>query len=228
MPVEFSAAGFRFGHAMIRTSYAINRNFTRDGQRVKLGQLFDMPPVPYHNLQASWIIEWEHFIDGKTNLARKITTQMVEPLSLLKESPNNPFKNLPRLAVRDLLRGYIFRLPTGQSVARAIGVNEEEILTGKKFQNLVPSSQWDVLSTSEFHEKTPLWFYILAEAAREKEHKDNDHLGPVGGCIVASVLRGSLLKSENSILQTEPSPLGSTLTELFKLAGVLSEANPNP
>ena len=227
MPVEFSAAAFRFGHTMIRTSYALNRNFDEEDERLGLAMLFEMPPSTYPNLPGSWIIEWPFFLDGSLNLARQINTRMVEPLSLLKDSPNNPFKKFPRLAVRDLLRGYIFRLPTGQSIAReivakGIGVSEAEIITGNQFENLVPPAQWEVLTNSEFHEKTPLWFYILAEAAKQKKEDPNhDYLGPVGSYIVASVFMGLLSKSKDSILHHGNSNVGSRLSDLFRLGGVL-------
>lgn len=221
MPMEFSAAAFRFGHAMIRTSYELNRNF-RGTSSLGLASLFDMPPLSYHHLPGSWIIEWELFLDGGSNMARRISTQMVEPLSLL-DDPDNPFKNQKALAVRDLLRGYIFSLPTGQAIAETLGL-KAEIVTRKDFLRLVPPSQWTVLSNSEFIEKTPLWFYILAEAAREKErYPKHDYLGPVGSHLVAGVLMGLLLKSKNSILQNKISPLGTTLNDLFSLAGVLSD-----
>jgi hypothetical protein len=121
------------------------------------------------------------------------------------------------------LRGYIFRLPTGQAIARTLGVVEGDIVTAADFQRLVPPSQWDVLSDSEFLEKTPLWFYILAEAAKEKERDpEHDYLGPVGSHLVAGVLMGLLFNSSNSILKNETSPLGSTLNDLLRFAGVLS------
>ena len=224
MPVEFSAAAFRFGHAMIRNAYALNLNFEKQGQGLQLPLLFTMPPTAYHNLPESWIIEWERFIDGGSNLAHRINTRLVEPLAKLKtNSPNNPFQTQPRLAVRDLLRGYIFRLPSGQYVARAIGV-ENEIVTADEFQALLPASQWNALSDSELLEKTPLWFYILAEAKREKEkNPDNDYLGAVGSHLVGGVLMGLLYRSTNSVLKNGKSPLGSTLKDLLRLAGVLSD-----
>ena len=217
MPVEFSSAAFRFGHTMIRGRYDLNTRV----DDVDLERLIGMPPGNYHHLPMSWIIDWKLFVDGDTNLARQISTQMIEPLSRLKDSPDNPFKQEKSLAVRDLLRGYIFSLPTGQAVARKIGA-EQEILSAADFQRLLPESQFNVLSNSEFLEKTPLWFYILAEAVREKErHPDNDYLGTVGSHLVAGVLMGLLYRSTNSVLQNGNSPLGTTLSDLLRLADVL-------
>jgi hypothetical protein len=219
MPVEFSSAAFRFGHTMIRSAYELNLNFSK----LHLEKLIGMPPAAYDRLPASWVVQWEHFTDGGSNMARQISTQMVEPLSLLTDLPDNPFKTQKSLAVRDLLRGYIFRLPTGQAVAELIDAREE-ILTAEEFEKLLPESQWKVLSNSEFVEKTPLWFYILAEAVREKaKDPDHDYLGTVGSHLVAGVLMGLLFRSTNSVLRNGNSPLGATLSDLLRLAGVLSD-----
>jgi hypothetical protein len=227
MPIEFSAAAFRFGHPLIRSSYALNQNFEREGERLSVTEMIGMPPSTYHNLPEGWIIQWERFVDGGENLARPITTRLADPLRALKDTPDNPFKRRPQLAVRDLLRGYIFRLPTGQSIATELGL-EQEIVTADDFRRVVPESQWNVLSNSEFLEKTPLWFYVLAEAAREKERNPaHDYLGPVGSHLVGGVLMSLLHKSKNSILQNGNSPLGSTLKDLFRLAGVWPEVNSN-
>lgn len=216
MPVEFSSAAFRFGHTMIRNSYEMNLNFSK----LHLEKLIGMPPMAYDQLPMSWIIQWEHFVDHGSNKARQISTQMVEPLSLLQDLPDNPFKTQKSLAVRDLLRGYIFRLPTGQAVANLIGA-QQEILTSDDFKQL-PESQWTVLSNSEFLEKTPLWFYILAEAVREKKRDpDNDYLGVVGSHLVAGVLMGLVFNSTNSVLKNGNSPLGTKLSDLLRLARVL-------
>jgi hypothetical protein len=77
---------------------------------------------------------------------------------------------------------------------------------------------------TDFLNRTPLWFYILAEAAF---YNRGHHLGPVGSTIVAEVLIGVLRRSTYSILsdpQWRPT-LGDTpgkfdLDDLLKLAGV--------
>ena len=48
---------------------------------------------------------------------------------------------------------------------------------------------------------TPLWYYILCEAAHAASGK---HLGPVGGRIVAEVLVGLLEGDPSSYLSQEP------------------------
>jgi hypothetical protein len=70
--------------------------------------------------------------------------------------------------------------------------------------------------------RTPLWFYILAEAAH---FKNGLCLGPVGSAIVAGVLIELVRRSTDSIL-SEPNwvpTLGNghfDLAKLFQLAGV--------
>jgi hypothetical protein len=78
-------------------------------------------------------------------------------------------------------------------------------------------------------ERTPLWYYILAEAA---SLEGGERLGPVGSTIVAEVLVGLVRRSANSILGTSnwqptlPSAQAGTftLTDLLKFAGVLNES----
>jgi hypothetical protein len=86
--------------------------------------------------------------------------------------------------------------------------------------------QVQVLEEAGFLERTPLWYYILAEAA---ELGGGQRLGPVGGTIVAEVLVGLVRRSANSILRAQnwqptlPSaqPGAFTLTDLLKFAGVI-------
>ena len=86
-----------------------------------------------------------------------------------------------------------------------------------------------------FSARTPLWYYILAEAAHPS-HGNGKKLGPVGSTILAEVLIGLARRSEDSILTdttwngpTLPSftPGTFTLTDLLRFAGVLDQATPD-
>ena len=141
MPLEFSVAAFRFGHTMVRGLYDFNLNFNTSGKDgtfpadVNLlftftalsGQLGESDTLP-HN----WIVEWENLVDGakgKAGKARKFDTALASAggtnlFALTSETgdPATPGPDAPRLAVRNLLRGYRLRMPTGQAVAKHMGL----------------------------------------------------------------------------------------------------------
>ena len=72
-------------------------------------------------------------------------------------------KDQARLAVRNLLRGYLLRMPTGQAVAQALNRTP---LTASQIEAAAGSpEQVAALQAGGFSTRTPLWYYILAEAA---------------------------------------------------------------
>jgi hypothetical protein len=111
----------------------------------------------------------------------------VNPLSLLpdKVADNDPPFSL---AERNLLRGHVLGLPSGEYVARAMGV---EPLSPEKLAITQPS----LISN------TPLWYYVLKEAEVLCE---SHHLGPVGARIVAETFIGLLWGDPLSFLRVEP------------------------
>ena len=75
------------------------------------------------------------------------------------------------------------------------------VLTEQQIRDAANDEQVQVLQDAEFlQRKTPLWFYILAEAA---SREGGERLGPVGSTIVAEVLVGLVRRSEGSILRTD-------------------------
>lgn len=242
MPLEFAVAGFRFGHTMVRSDYDFNLNFNTSGEPLTrpatLGFLFVFTALSgelgeFETLPENWIIEWENFVgNNPRSKARLFDTKLVNPLFRLTKVDGQPEVGLgAMLAVRNLLRGYLLRMPTGQALAKAMNLTpltaaELEDVASKVTPPAGGESQLDVLRSSGFAERTPLWYYILAEAAA---HAKGKHLGPVGSTLVAEVLIGLIKESENSILRnpiwepTLPSAKNGkfTMEDLLRFAGVL-------
>ena len=95
------------------------------------------------------------------------------------------------LAQRNLLRHLTWRMPSGQEIARDMGVD--------------PLSRADAAELSPlgagFDRSTPLWYYVLREA---EVVYDGLHLGPVGGRIVAEVILGLLRADRHAYLSAAP------------------------
>lgn len=207
MPVEFSVAAYRFGHSMIRGRYDLNQvvqNVPIFLPKEKVGELEDLRG--FRPLPGAWTIDWSFFLGGvpgkanKPQLSRKIDARLSGALFDLPGFAQAESS----LAFRNLKRGQALRLPSGQAVAKRIGVKP---LSGKKLGAPEP---------------TPLWFYILKESGL----KGGQQLGPVGGQIVAEVLLGLLKGDQRSFVNARPDwkpTLGSkagkfTLSDLVKFA----------
>ena len=231
MPVEFSGAAYRFGHSMVRPGYRLNNDDAT---------LLDIFPglTGFQKMKPGRAIDWARFVDteiraygnpdapgGAENvrrlqLAYRIDTSAVNPLGKLPQIIGGDF---PSLAERNLLRSYRLGLPSGQAVARAMGVPViEDIQIGKalvpKDPNEPTSSIVDAVNAkggdgSVFAKECPLWTYILAEAAQNQEmvavpvfpsrEISTPKLGPVGGRIVAEVFLGLMFGDPNSMLSLD-------------------------
>src|SRR5215217_3547610 len=207
LPLEFAVAVYRFGHSMIRDDYDFNLNFNHSGDPgtfpADLGLLFTFTALSgelgdFDTLPDNWIIQWERFIGpgGGSNKARRIDTKLADGLFHLQnlQGQEEQPTEAARLAVRNLLRGYGLRLPTGQAVATRLGL---PVLSASQLEAAAASpEQAQVLRSGGFLERTPLWYYLLAEA----KHHGGQRLGPVGSTLVAEVLIGLVRRSDDSIL----------------------------
>lgn len=151
---------------------------------------------------------------------------LVRGLPPTTELPGSPPR--PSLALLNLLRGDSYRIASGQAVARALiekgfpcGVLHEDHLSARKAVNGKDGFFKYEKIDKVFHQDTPLWFYILAEAQAKlvdkfkigKEHNEDEllegdgaktQLGWVGGRIVAEVFYGLLDSDPESYVNKAP------------------------
>ena len=172
IPLEFADAAYRYGHCQIRNRYRLN---------------LQSDPVPifpdllgFRAVARERKVDWTLFFDapGATPAQRskkidgKLVRALLElPVPITGECEIEAYHSL---AVRDLQRGQSVGLPSGEAVARHMGIAP------------LTADHVGVAFTGG-HGKTPLWYYILREAdACTGGHR----LGPVGGQIVTEVLVG--------------------------------------
>jgi hypothetical protein len=210
MPIEFSVAAYRLGHSMIRNEYDWNLVFSNGGKAnfspgLNLAFLFSAvsgnlggePTLP-----TDWVVDWRRMFDfseqpggvrhPQQNFTRLIDTNLARDLKILPEFALAPEPHLKFLAVRNLLRGRLVGLPTGQDVAAKLGV---PALPPTKVADGPHSA---IILSNDFDTKTPLWFYILKEA--EVNH-GGLHLGAVGSRLVVETFHGLVEGSIHSILK---------------------------
>jgi hypothetical protein len=228
IPVEFQMV-YRFGHSIVRPSY--RANMAGDGGQPFFAFIFD--PAGQGQLDpddlrggcraARRFVGWQTFFNfGGTQSAnvrqnKMIDTRISTPLFNLPLgaiASGDPPTSLPQ---RNLLRHLTWSLPSGQDIARVMGIRP-----------LAPS-QLGELATFRvgFERSTPLWYYILKEA----ELAGGTTLAGVGARIVTEVFLGLLAMDRNSYLAQNPRwrpTLPSATPGTFRMVDLLTFAGVDP
>jgi heme peroxidase len=190
-------------------------------------------------LPNTWVIDWRRFFDfpdalevkklaagEKVNKAKKIDTTLDLPLQLiLNFQPEIVDVALRSIAVRNLLRGFYLQLPTAQAfIAQMLEAIKPQTMRVLSEDEIASGPHEALLRECQFHQRTPLWYYILKEAEILEE---GNKLGPVGSRIVAETFYAIIRNSETSILQGEPKwrpSLGVRAPEKFDMVDLLKFA----
>lgn len=210
MPLEFSHAAYRFGHAMVRPRYSLNDRHDP----------FDIETVMRHTsrrqpqrlpLNENWIVQWSRFFDlgngSPVNLSRRIAPHFSHGLELPANGYSFPDDQTPRtLAQRDFLRSAAVHLWSVRALVDEIGRRQRDLISRSRAladldDTLQQLEQWlrqqresGVTQFSDeevaaIAQEPPLLLFILFEAALEA---DGRHLGTLGSIIVGETLMKQL------------------------------------
>ena len=135
---------------------------------------------------------------AKFNRAMRIDTTLTVPLKTLPGFPPGARANL---AFRNLARGRMVRLATGQQMARFLRNRGVAIttLTNAQIRDGSGGAELDALTPAQRTaalRDTPLWFYVLREAELNR-----GKLKGVGARIVAETFHRAMEGSQHSIVR---------------------------
>ncbi len=213
MPIEFSAAAFRFGHSEVRDKYAVNGALSG----VHLAELFKMTGAGgfggHIGLPQTHVVDWSLFFHSASGALPRNEALLMDVSVPLRVPPKQE-----RIAEKNLVSGNMSGLPDGQSLVRHIlrehpalaaqlqlrGLNSDETNPVMLFHDVGSPRLKPILEEMGgdhgFDTCTPLWYYILAEAQAMHAGK---RLGTLGSLLVAEALRALVFLSTPSILRGE-------------------------
>ena len=202
MPVEFAAAAYRFGHSMVRSQYPINADYPAI-------EIFDerFGTLGFRQVPPKLTVDWRFLLDVERYHpyanSKAIDHLLADELIRLPDPVvgRNAPQNDRALAFRNLLRGYVLGLPSGQEVETALAdggypINRnQDILLG----DILAGASLDAKTCYDLANHTPLFLYLMREAGIRG---GGNRLGPVGSAILMEVF-GAMLVHCDTFLRVD-------------------------
>ena len=191
-PFEFTHAGFRFGHSMIRRRYDINVT-----ESLGLPDIFaavnTLGPgsAQLATLNVDHVVEWEHLFSFD-DYQKEHDVLTADPIDLHMAAGMGNVPDGGAILNRNLTAGAQVGLGTGQVLLAHIAHYHPQLFAKLGFDESELRSDKDILVDSQLETATPLWLYVMAEAQSQR-------LGKLGSMIVAEVILAGLESSPINI-----------------------------
>ncbi|MCI5105154.1 MAG: hypothetical protein MRY76_00410 [Pseudomonadales bacterium] len=200
LPMEFSAAIFRFGHSLVRQDYHLNDV----AHNVSLKEIFGLTgPGGFggrQSLPAGKVVDWKFFFPLPPILERAAGAGRIDPFieEGMYKIPAGKGKTV-NIVEKNLDRGIETMLASGQScvsyilekyknLSRDIGLHQDNHITR------LNQEQIELLTNSRVLDCTPLWLYVLLEA--KSNYGLGACLGPFASLLVCESIRSACENSQ--------------------------------